>query len=123
MSAARGDNEFPDLSKFDAGSLEDLTARQENLPNDAAINDAKAAAARRKASQTHKFRESLFSTVRWALIATLAASVAVMGVYMGSQWGEIEPAVIISFNAAVVVNTVGLAYIVANYLFPKGGGD
>ena len=76
-----------------------------------------------KAEQTHNFRKTLFETVRWSLVATLAASAVMMVLYLMSQWGKVSPAVMVSFHTAVVVNTVGLAYIVANYLFPRGGGD
>lgn len=113
--------EFPDLSPW-----EDLQADQldspEELPSDELV-EAKSEAARKKADQTHRFRNRLFNTVSRSLVCTLAAAVLIMITYMISEWGELEPSVIISFNAAVVVNTVGLAYIVANYLFPKGGGD
>ena len=76
-----------------------------------------------KGQQSHELREQLFTTVRWALISTLGAAVIIMGLYLKSEWGHIDAAVMISFHTAVVVNTIGLAYIVANYLFPRGGGD
>ena len=80
-------------------------------------------AAKNKANQTYDFRDSFFRTVKWSLIATLAAAVVVMVLYIIADWGHLDATVLISFNSAVVVNTLGLAYIVANYLFPKGGSD
>lgn len=116
------DQEFPDLSRWDVVGQDELAQSEERLPEDKVV-EAQVEAARRKATQTHSFRRSLFTTIRRALVATLAAAVSVMVLYMISEWGQIDPTVVISFNAAVVVNTIGLAYIVANYLFPKGGGD
>lgn len=114
-------DEFPDLSRWE-DRLSDELDTAEDFPDDAVV-DAKSEAARRKAAQTHRFRGSLFRTVTWSLVGTLLAAVGIMGVYLASQWHHVDSAVMISFNAAVVVNTIGLAYIVANYLFPKGGGE
>lgn len=87
------------------------------------VTDDQVETYRNKAVQTHGFRDSFFRTVKWSLISTLAAAVVIMALYIISEWNDLQSAVLISFNAAVVVNTIGLAYIVANYLFPRGGGD
>ena len=86
-------------------------------------SDGDIEAKKKKAEQTHDLRGRFFGTVQWALLGTLGSATVLMGCYLFSQWGSVDAAVMISFNAAVVVNTIGLAYIVANYLFPKGGGD
>lgn len=117
-----GQTPFPDdFEYWDNLPAEELD-RPEKWPSDEKV-DSLAETARKKAAQTHDFRESLFKTVRRALVATLLSSVIIMGLYLASEWGSVSAAVMISFNAAVVVNTIGLAYIIANYLFPSGGAD
>lgn len=106
---------------YDDSVLDELTA-SEKFPTDGEV-DQRTELARRKATQTHEFRETLFRTVRRALVTILAMSSVVMVLYMISEWGDVSPAVMISYNVAVVVNTIGLAYIIANYLFPRGGAD
>lgn len=107
--------ELSKLANAEASALEAVPTKR--------ATDEQVEALKKKATQTHGFRDSFFRTVKWSLISTLAAAVVIMGLYIVSEWSELESAVLISFNAAVVVNTIGLAYIVANYLFPKGGGD
>lgn len=116
------DQQFPDFSIWDSIPQDALAETPDKSPTDETI-DHKAKAARDKAVQTHDFREKFFKTIRGALVASLLASALLMGVYAISQWGHIDAKVMMSFNAAVVVNTIGLAYIVAKYLFPEGGGD
>lgn len=110
------------LLNFDGAISSELLTADANTTGDDAINEY-VDAARKKQDQTHKFRDSLFTTVQRALVGTLLVAVGIMAAYITSEWGHISPAVMISFHTAVVVNTIGLAYIVANYLFPRGGGD
>lgn len=109
--------------KLAAVSVADLNLAIKRIePTDKTV-DSKAEDAREKAKQTHQFRDTFFSTVRLTLIGALISSALIMGAYIWSQWGHVSASAIISFNAAVVVNVLGLALILANYLFPKGGGD
>jgi len=44
-----------------------------------------------------------------------------MGLYVKSEWQEVEAAVIVAWFSSNVVQVLGLAYIVARYLFaPRG---
>jgi hypothetical protein len=104
---------------FDDVTLERLDQAAGVTAADATVSHA-AEAARKKADQKHEQREELFKTVRRCLVCTLAASALIMAFYIRSQWGNIASAVMISWNVAIVVNTIGLAYIVANYLFSDG---
>lgn len=115
------EDEFPPLDLWELRQAHELDV-DETFPSDALVEE-KTEAARRKATQTHEFRDRFFSTISKSLIGTLFASVLVMVLYLISQWGEVSAAAVVSFNAAVVVNVLGLALILANYLFPKGGGD
>ncbi len=106
-----------ELAALAQASVEDLE-QQPTFP--ATDNEVKAA--RERARQTHTSRDSFYPTVRWTLVGVLTSSAAVMVAYLVSEWGELDPAVMISFNAAVVANTIGLAYIVAKHLFPSDPG-
>lgn len=60
--------------------------------------------------------------MKWTLklaTAVVIVSFVVMGSYMWSEWGELDPVVLTGWFAAVVAQTVGLIYVLANYLFPK----
>lgn len=112
------------LLELASASAEELN--EERTPVKAVSDELverKVDAATRKADQTHKFREKFFGTVSWAVLGTLVASVVVMLLYLCSEWGQLDAAVLIAFNSAVVVQVIGLAYIVAKYLFPEGGAE
>ena len=62
------------------------------------------------------------SMMKWTLtLATgiIVVSTAAMGIYFGSEWGHIAPAVMVAWFSSVVVEVLGIVYIVASYLFPK----
>lgn len=73
--------------------------------------------------QTRELRETFAQTIKWTLIGILAATTILMLTYMVSaicRGREIEASVMISWFSSMVVQVIGLMYIVANYLFPKG---
>lgn len=105
-----------DFSRISAEALTSVPATQ--AVSDDQIDDQK-----RKARQTHQFRDSFFRVVCTSVIGALAASIASVAAYCFSEWGQLDSTVIIGFNAAVVVQVIGLALIVAKYLFPEGGAD
>jgi hypothetical protein len=41
--------------------------------------------------------------------------------YMTSQWHHIEAAVIIAYFSSVVVQSIGILYVISKYLFPQAG--
>lgn len=75
------------------------------------------------AKQAHKMRKRFFRFVVRSVVSTLVATGAIMGAYVVSQWGDLDAAVMVAFFSAVVVQVLGLAYIIARYLFaPRGYG-
>ena len=44
-----------------------------------------------------------------------------MGVYVASQWHHIDAKVIIAYFSSIVVQSIGILYIVSRYLFPNSG--
>lgn len=110
-------DEFPDFDEWDEASQE-MLAEPESNPSDSLVEQV-AEAARKKADQEHDQRDRLFKIVARSLIGALASSVLITGCYMVAQWGRVEASVVIGFNASVVVQTIGLAYIVARHLFPE----
>lgn len=49
------------------------------------------------------------------------AATAFMGVYMGSQWHHVEASVVIAYFTSVVVESIGILYVISQYLFPNSG--
>lgn len=49
------------------------------------------------------------------------AATAFMGVYMGSQWHKVEASVVIAYFTSVVVESIGILYVISQYLFPNSG--
>ena len=74
-----------------------------------------------QAYQANTLRKSFFKFVVVAVAGVLIASAALMGMYVWSEWSELDPGVMIAWYSATVVQVIGLAYIVARYLFaPRG---
>lgn len=60
--------------------------------------------------------------VRFTLVVVgwlVVASTGVMITYLVSQWRSISPAVPIAFFASVVVESIGILYVIAQHLFPN----
>lgn len=62
-------------------------------------------------------RKSFFKFIIFVVSLTLLASVVLMALYVKSEWKEVEANVMIAWFSANVVQVLGLAYIVARYLF------
>lgn len=106
-----------ELADADAATVDDLAASPERVVSDQTANRILEAEAKRQ-DQANELRPRFFWSVVAAMSFTLVASVGIMAAYLWSQWGEVEPGVMIAWMSAAVVETIGLAYIVANYLFP-----
>ena len=113
------DEQLQRLANSDSGDLKEPGKRK---ASDAKI-EKKVDNAARKSTQTHTFRNVLFVSIVSAMGLTIAGSIAVILLYMKSEWEDIDAVVMVGWFSAVVVNTLGLAYIVAKYLFPEGGAD
>jgi hypothetical protein len=50
-----------------------------------------------------------------------AFAMAFMIAYVWSQWHHIEAAVIIAYFSSVVVQSIGVLYVISKYLFPQAG--
>lgn len=56
------------------------------------------------------------------VVGTLvAAATTFTSLYFWSEWGELDPAVMIAYFTSVVVESIGILYVIASYLFPKDG--
>lgn len=55
----------------------------------------------------------------WLGAAVVVASFGAMAFYIWSQWGKIDPVVMTAWFTSVVVEVLGILFIVASYLFPK----
>jgi len=74
-------------------------------------------------AQTRTLRQSFATTIKRTMVWTLVATGALMASYIAYCYREdspIESSVLIAWFTSTVVQVIGLMYIVANYLFPKG---
>lgn len=67
--------------------------------------------------QAHDLRARFFWFSVFLLGLAILSSAAALGAYMWSQWRQIVPAVMVGFFGSIVVEVIGLAAIVARYLF------
>ncbi len=75
------------------------------------------------AYQANDMRKGFYKYVLFMVTVTLVAGDALMGLYVKAQWTRgIDSGVMIAWFSANVVQMVGLAYIVARYLFGSSGG-
>ncbi|GMA33541.1 hypothetical protein [Litorihabitans aurantiacus] len=110
-------------SAKELAAAQGATVDQLDKPSAAEVNDKTAnrilnAEADRQ-DQANKLRERFFWSVTGAMSFALVSSVLVMGAYIWSEFGDVQIQVMIAWLSATVVETIGLAYIIANYLFPK----
>ncbi|WP_344734216.1 hypothetical protein [Nocardioides fonticola] len=85
--------------------------------------DAKVKMAQQREEQAHGFRQRFFNTVTRTLWVALSSSVVLLALYMISEWHEVSPTVMVAYFSAVVVNVLGLAFIVARYVFHDPSTD
>jgi hypothetical protein len=105
----------------DEASVATLDVEAEDEASDKAIDSALRRSDVKAAQQAHRMRKRFYNFVVKAVFGTLAASALTMFLYVISQWGKIDAAVMVAFFSAVVVQVIGLAYIIARYLFaPRG---
>lgn len=75
----------------------------------------------RKLRQQHGQRRTFFLWAVTTISAVLAASAAFMIVYFAVRGPNVESAVMIAWLSSGLVETLGLGYIIANYLFAGAG--
>jgi len=69
--------------------------------------------------QAHEMRQRFFGFSRWLLTGVVLASTLAMAAYMIGHWGQIESVVMVAFFGSIAAEVIGLAAIVARYLFPS----
>lgn len=106
--------------QFDRAPADDLASPVDRRPDKSVekrISDEKYRALR----AANNYRRAL---VKWTLrvVGGLTGMATVfMGLYMMSQWDEIQASVMIAYFASVVTETIGVLYVIARYLFPSSG--
>ncbi|MGW6376208.1 hypothetical protein ACWFRB_09115 [Rhodococcus sp. NPDC055112] len=109
------DVEFAELAKEPARfmrSAEDGKTHIEKLQ----------AAELKKAKQQNKLRKRYFKWAGLTVIGSLVGNFGIFVTYIISQWGSVSDPVMIAWISATVVEVLGIAYIIANYLFPPENG-
>lgn len=72
-----------------------------------------------RATQDNTHRQWFVKWVIGIVTGSLLAGVGIMGCYVTSEWREVSPSVLVAWFSASVVQTIGLAYVIARYLFPE----
>lgn len=76
-----------------------------------------------KLRQQQRQRRTFFVWAMFAISAVLFASAIFMTAYMLVKGNQTEPTVIIAWLSSGLVETLGLGYIIANYLFEQSGNQ
>lgn len=102
-----------------SASVDDLRAEKPtNSATDSEL-DEYTKAALDDGKQNRRLRRHFFYFITVAVSTVIIAGIAVVGLYFGSEWGHVDASVIVAWFSAEIVQTIGLAYIVAKYLFSK----
>ena len=104
-------------------SVEDLMSGVESAPNDAALESYQLElqnAELGRLTQMSTLRSKFFWLATSLAAAVILASTAGVGYYVIVSGKETEPAVLITWMTAVVVELLGILKIMALYLFPNG---
>lgn len=68
--------------------------------------------------QAHKLRTPFFWLASGLAGASVVAGIVVVIWYLVVAGAEVSPVVLVSFFTSVVVETLGILYIIARYLYP-----
>lgn len=74
----------------------------------------------RQLDQEHKQRAWFFWFAVVVVTLTLAGNFAVFAFYIRSEWRHISDTVMVTWIGATVVEVLGIAFIIATHLFPRG---
>lgn len=122
--ASYGGRDVAEAADVDAAQLAALDDDARDEADDATLTRALQRTDLKAAEQANKLRKRFFTFVMRTVATTLIATAVIMAAYVVSQWGKIEAAVMVAFFSAVVVQVIGLALIIARYLFaPRGNGN
>ncbi len=70
-----------------------------------------------RAHQQNHLRERFFAWTRWVVAGALSANFGIFSAYMVSQWHHVSDQVMIAWIGATVIEVLGVALIIAKYLF------
>ena len=107
---------------FDDAKFDELVNEPPvNTPGDKELTDALNQAKIDEHKKAIEYRDKLVGFTRKAVGGLITAATAFMAFYIWSQWNHIEESVIIAYFGSVVLEVVGILYVIAQYLFPKDG--
>jgi hypothetical protein len=130
----RGEGELrpkKDTSKEEAGlslwwSL--LNSSVDDLANTPAQNPPEKSIAERiddekleELKDARNYRKSIVTFTLITVGGLVLAATGFMIAYMVSQWDEIAAGVMIAYFSSVVVESIGILYVISRYLFPHSG--
>lgn len=91
-----------------------------NTP-DKSVNDRIDEERVRELAAARKYREEIVKFTLRTVGALVLVATIFMITYVASQWHHIDASVMIGYFSSVVVQSIGILYVISRYLFPKAG--
>jgi hypothetical protein len=121
-SVASGESRVREsLDDLVRASLDDLAKTPAPNPPSQSVADRIDDERLKELTEARRYRRA---TVKFTLKAVGwldAFATAFMIAYVYSQWHHIEASVIIAYFTSVVVESIGVLYVISKYLFPQAG--
>lgn len=106
-----------DLARTPAAKLDEPTEDASDRELARALDKAALA----EVEAANNYRKDLVGFTKWTVAGLVVAATVFMGLYIGSQWGEVEASVMVAYFTSIVLEVVGILYVIARYLFPSSG--
>lgn len=112
---------------FDNAKLSDLQSQHPTFMGTAEEGRSHLAkmnrAEQKKARQQNRLRKRFFKWAGLTVVGSLFGNFVLFTIFMVWNKGDIADSVMIAWISATVVEVLGIAYIIANYLFDNPGGN
>jgi hypothetical protein len=102
-------------------SLDDLAETPAPNPPSRSIADRIDDERLKELTEARRYRRATVKFTLRAVGGLDTFATAFMIAYVASQWHHIEPSVIIAYFSSVVVQSIGVLYVISKYLFPQAG--
>jgi hypothetical protein len=119
--AAGSGRHLKDLLNYVTASTDDLARTPAPNPTDKSLKERINEERYKELRAANRYRRAIVRFTLTTVAALVLAATIFMGLYVGSQWHHIEASVMIGYFSSIVVESIGILYIIARYLFPHSG--
>lgn len=102
-------------------SADELAKTPAPNPPDKSVDDRIDEERIKELAAARKYRQQIVKFTLRAVGALVFAATSFMIVYVVSQWNHIEASVMIGYFSSVVVQSIGILYVISKYLSPDSG--